>query len=90
MSIALITVGGVRNPQQANDALDAGAELVAMGIQLIIEPKWVEKHANNEESSVSYILSPTDYESLQIPEPAIRMWIEGALKQFVRFAKNES
>ncbi len=89
-NVALITVGGVRNPQQANDALDAGAELVAMGIQLIIEPKWVEKHANNEESSVSYVLSPTDYEALQIPEPAIRMWIEGALKQFVRFAKNES
>jgi len=88
-NVALITVGGVRNAQQVTEALDAGADLVAMGVQLIIEPKWVEKHANGEESAVRYMLSPTDYEELQIPEPAVRMWIEGALKQFVRFAKDE-
>lgn len=87
--VALITVGGVRNAQQATEALAAGADLVAMGIQLIIEPKWVEKHAAGEESAVRYVISPTDYEMLQIPEPAVRMWLEGALKDFVRFARDE-
>ncbi|MSD83902.1 NADH-dependent flavin oxidoreductase [Lactobacillus curvatus] len=87
--VALITVGGVRNAQQVTEALEAGADLVAMGIQLIIEPKWVEKHAAGEESAVRYVLSPTDYETLRIPEPAVRMWLEGALKEFVRFAKDE-
>ncbi|GJM48290.1 oxidoreductase [Weissella soli] len=88
-NIALITVGGVRNATQAEVALAAGADIVAMGIQLMIEPKWVEKHARHEESAVRYIVSPADYDDLKIPEPTVKMWIEGALSHFVRFAKDE-
>ena len=87
--VALITVGGVRNAAQAEKAMDAGADIVAMGIQLMVDPKWVEKHERHEESAVRYILSPADYDDLNIPEPAVRMWLEGGLKDFVRFAKDE-
>ncbi|WP_246163868.1 hypothetical protein [Weissella coleopterorum] len=55
----------------------------------MIEPKWVEKHERHEESGIRYVLSRADYYDLKIPEPAVRMWLEGKLNHRFTFATDE-
>ena len=44
----LIGVGSVYQIEQAKQALHLGADLVAKGRGLLIEPHWVEKAKNGE------------------------------------------
>lgn len=63
----LIEVGSIATPAQAEDALDRGATLAALGRELIREPNWVEKVAAGHEEDIRYTISLDDMEMLGIP-----------------------
>lgn len=63
----LIEVGNIQTPHDADEVLDDGATLVAMGRELIREPNWVEKVAANDEQNIRYVLSLVDMDLLGIP-----------------------
>ncbi|MBB1124192.1 NADH-dependent flavin oxidoreductase [Limosilactobacillus albertensis] len=63
----LIEVGNILSPQDANEALQDGASLVAMGRELIREPNWIEKVKIHDEKSIRYTLSPADMNLLGLP-----------------------
>lgn len=65
--IPLIGVGSVELPSQAEEVLQNGASLVAIGRELLREPKWVQKVLANDENSIRTTLCPTDMEELNIP-----------------------
>lgn len=63
----LVEVGSIATPEQAEDALDRGATIAALGRELIREPNWVEKVAAGDEASIRYHISPVDMDLLGIP-----------------------
>lgn len=65
----LIGVGGVRTPQQAEEVMMQGIDLVALGHQLIIEPNWVEKVISGNEETIRYDLHAADLDELGIKPP---------------------
>ncbi|MBT2732041.1 NADH-dependent flavin oxidoreductase [Carnobacterium sp. ISL-102] len=65
--VPLIGVGSVENPKNADDVLANGADLVAVGRELIREPQWVQKVASNDEESIRREISPSDLDELAIP-----------------------
>lgn len=65
--IPLIEVGSISTPAQAEDALERGATLAAMGRELVREPNWIEKVAAGDEKSIRYTIAPTDMDNLGIP-----------------------
>ncbi|WP_081341216.1 oxidoreductase [Streptococcus gallolyticus] len=48
----IITVGSIKTPQDAEDAMTLGADFIALGRELINEPKWVQKIESNDETSI--------------------------------------
>lgn len=69
--VPVIGVGGVHTPDEAVEVLQTGAELVALGRELIMEPDWVSKVAEGRESEIRTTLSKQDQERLVIPD---RLW----------------
>ncbi len=69
----VITVGGVKTPQEAEAVITKGIDLVALGRQLIIEPHWVEKVISGEEDSIRYTLHKADLETLGIEPPFAKL-----------------
>lgn len=63
----LIQVGNVQTPADAEEAINDGAALVAMGRELLREPNWVEKVAAGDEKSIRYELSPIDMDLVGLP-----------------------
>lgn len=64
--LPLISVGSVETPQEAENVMDEGIELVAIGREYIREPRWIEKVMDNDEGAIRYTLSPSDLEDLNI------------------------
>lgn len=56
--VPLISVGQVIKGEDADDALKVGADLIAVGLELLIEPKWVEKVSAGEEEKMN---TPTNF-----------------------------
>lgn len=69
----LIGVGNIRTPEQAEDAINQNIDLIAMGHQLIIEPKWVEKVISGHEENIRYELHAADLEDLGIKSPLLKL-----------------
>ena len=63
----LVEVGSIESPDQAQDALDRGATIAALGRELIREPQWIEKVKAGEEASIRYTISPVEMDLLGIP-----------------------
>jgi 2,4-dienoyl-CoA reductase-like NADH-dependent reductase (Old Yellow Enzyme family) len=61
-----IGVGSVYKKHDAEDLLNYGVDLVAIGRQLLIDPETVEKWQNNE---IPYSVFDPSNETLEIPEP---------------------
>lgn len=80
----LIGVGSVENPQDAEAVLSDGAQFVAIGRELIREPKWVQKVAQNDLSSIRTQLSPLDLEELAIPS-VMQHYLTTAFKPVMNF-----
>lgn len=63
----LVEVGSITTPQEAQDAIDKGATLVALGRALIRDPQWVQKAASGHEDAIRHTLPPEDMDELGIP-----------------------
>lgn len=80
----LIGVGSVETPQDAEDVLALGTDLVAMGREMIREPQWVEKVLDHDEVSLRYQLSPSEMDELRIPR-AMQAYLKGAFYSVMHF-----
>jgi len=69
--IPLMGVGSIKHPDDALEALEKEIPLVAVGRELIVEPKWVQKVKNDEVETIRQSMSYNDQEKLAI-SPA--MW----------------
>lgn len=69
--VPVIGVGGFYTPEQVSKALDTGVDFIALGRELIMEPKWIEKVVEGKEESIRTTLSKNDKVELAIPES---MW----------------
>ncbi len=67
--VPFIGVGSILTPEDAIKALDSGAEFIALGRELIMEPDWVNKIQMEKSSEIRTTLSKRDREVLNIPEP---------------------
>lgn len=65
--VPIIGVGSVETPQHAEEVLNKGASLVAIGRELLREPNWIEKVQTNDESSIRTTISASDMDELAIP-----------------------
>ncbi|GEQ48798.1 NADH-dependent flavin oxidoreductase [Tetragenococcus koreensis] len=63
----LIGIGSVETPEDANEVLDNGGDLVAVGRELLREPQWVQKIQSGDEASIRNTMSLSDMEELSIP-----------------------
>ena len=72
----LIIAGLLKKPEQVEALLDVGGEgtFAALGRELIIEPNWVAKVKNNDETAIRYALSPSDFELLAVPK-TLENWL---------------
>ncbi|NGZ77324.1 NADH-dependent flavin oxidoreductase [Saccharibacillus alkalitolerans] len=68
-SVPVIGVGSVHTPEQAVEAIELGAAMVALGRELIVEPDWVEKVEAGQEADIARTISKDDQERLVIPAP---------------------
>lgn len=80
----LIGVGSVETPADADAVLAMGADLVAMGREMIREPQWMEKVLDGDEASIRYQLSPSEMTELKIPV-AMQYYLKGAFYSVMHF-----
>ncbi|WP_314590148.1 NADH-dependent flavin oxidoreductase [Paenibacillus terrigena] len=85
----IIGIGSVERPEDAEAVIHAGAALVAIGRQLIREPKWVQKIEKGDLDSIRYRLSPSELDELQIPL-AMQSYLEGAFRKLMHFTTDEA
>ncbi|MDC7124349.1 MAG: FAD-dependent oxidoreductase [Spirochaetales bacterium] len=65
-AVPIIGVGGIMQPEQANEALNSGFSLVAVGRELIVEPQWVQKVTAGEK--IATYVRHDECPRLAIPE----------------------
>ena len=71
---AVIASGGIKSLDDADDALAAGATVLAIGRAALIDPEWITKLSRNETDSICCQLPATSEEiesSLTIPAPMV-------------------
>ena len=74
-----IAVGSIYTPEDAKEAMETGADLLALGRELLIEPHWVEKVAAGEPVITEMDMTRDN----NIPEPLMNMmksnigWVPG-------------
>lgn len=67
--IPVVGVGSLHTPDEVLDALETGVPFIALGRELLMEPKWVEKVLAGEEDQIRNTLSRNAQEELVIPDP---------------------
>lgn len=65
--VPMINVGNIQTGDDADKALEY-SDMVALGRQLIIDPKWVEKHQDGQEKDLYTSISPDQQSELGIPK----------------------
>ncbi len=69
--IPLIGVGKIQTPDDALNTLELGLPLVAIGRGLLVEPDWIRKIKDGNETSIRTEIKPKDYKDLCFPDA---MW----------------
>ena len=69
--IAVIAAGGLRTPQQAEQALALGLSVAAVGQGLVMNPDWVELAQSGRADEIETALDPAQISALAIPE---KLW----------------
>ena len=69
--VPLISVGSIETPAEAEKVIASGIEFVAIGREILREPRWVQKVMNDDEQGIRYTISEEDLDDLGIT-PA--MW----------------
>lgn len=87
--IPLIGVGSVELPHDAEDVLNSGADLVAIGRELLREPKWVEKVMADDETSIRTSISPLDMNELKIPS-VMQTYLNTAFNSVMHFTTDKT
>jgi len=64
----LIGVGSVWSADDALAVLNAGAEMVALGRSLVVEPDWAQKVQDGQEASLRTEMTPDEQEKLVVPD----------------------
>lgn len=67
--VPFIGVGSIHTPEEAIKALESGAEFIALGKEIIMEPQWFSKIESGKVEELRTSLSKNDRETLEIPEP---------------------
>ncbi|OJG99106.1 hypothetical protein RV18_GL002260 [Enterococcus termitis] len=80
----LIGIGSVEVPEDANHVLHDGADFVAIGRELIREPKWVQKVESDDIASIRTSLSPLDMDELAIPA-VMQVYLMESFKSVMHF-----
>ncbi|WP_288434383.1 NADH-dependent flavin oxidoreductase [uncultured Deinococcus sp.] len=62
-------VGSVHTPEQATQVLDMGAEFVALGRELLMDPDWVAKVREGREAELETVLDVEGQDRLVIATP---------------------
>ncbi|WP_230350837.1 flavocytochrome c [Lelliottia sp. WAP21] len=75
--IPVMGVGGVVNASDANNALDHGYDLIAVGRATIAYPDWTDRIRNGE--TLELFMDSTQREALHIPEPLWRFSLVEAM-----------
>ncbi|MBT2268986.1 oxidoreductase [Rhodococcus erythropolis] len=68
---AVVASGGIHSTEHGQEALDLGADLLAVGRAALTDPEWLGKVRNGEESSITRLLPATAEnvsERLTIPD----------------------
>lgn len=87
-AVPLITVGSIELPKDAEEAMEGGADLVAMGRELIREPKWIEKVMDGDEESIRTTLSPSEMTELSIP-PVTQDYLQKSFYDVMHFTTDK-
>jgi 2,4-dienoyl-CoA reductase-like NADH-dependent reductase (Old Yellow Enzyme family) len=66
--VPVIGVGSLYTPEDVKKAFDTGVPLLALGRELIIEPKWVQKVEAGETGTIVTSLTKDDQERLKVPD----------------------
>lgn len=69
--VPLIAVGGIHQPDQAEAAIDDGADIVALGREAIIDPDWTQKVKEDRLDQIQVKLDPNRQDELVVPD---RLW----------------
>lgn len=67
--VPLIGVGSIYTVDDARKAFNTGVPLLALGRELIIDPDWVQKVAENKENEIVTKIDKTKQKELVIPDP---------------------
>ncbi|WP_099364289.1 NADH-dependent flavin oxidoreductase [Fredinandcohnia onubensis] len=67
--IPLIGVGSIYTADDARKAFKTGVPLLALGRELIIDPDWVQKVAEDKENEIVTKIDKTKQKELVIPDP---------------------
>ena len=67
--VPVVGVGSLHTPDEVVEALETGVPLIALGRELLMEPKWIEKIQAGQENQIRTTLSKKDQKELVIPDP---------------------
>lgn len=67
--VPVIGVGSIYTADDAMKALETGADLLAIGRGLIMEPDWVEKVESGREQEIETKLDPNNQDKYTVPDP---------------------
>nr|WP_304220523.1 NADH-dependent flavin oxidoreductase [Fredinandcohnia onubensis] len=67
--VPLIGVGSIYTADDARKAFNTGVPLLALGRELIIDPDWVQKVAEDKENEIVTKIDKTKQKELVIPDP---------------------
>lgn len=86
--IPLIGVGSIKTPAEAEQAINSGLPIVAMGREFIREPKWVQKVESNDEKSIRYVISESELSELKIP-PVMQVYLNESFREVMDFTSDD-
>ena len=67
--VPFIGVGSIHTPEEAIKVLESGAQFIALGREIIMEPDWVIKIQKGKIPEIRTTLSKKDGKALAVPEP---------------------
>ncbi|WP_028552695.1 NADH-dependent flavin oxidoreductase [Paenibacillus sp. UNC451MF] len=67
--VPVIGVGAIHSPEEALKAFETGIPLIALGRELIMDPDWVKKVEEGNESEINVTVEKDAQERLMIPDP---------------------
>ncbi|MFF2755756.1 NADH-dependent flavin oxidoreductase [Psychrobacillus sp. NPDC058041] len=67
--VPTVGVGSLHTPDEVVEALETGVPLIALGREMLMEPKWIEKVEAGREDQIRTTLSKKDQQKLVIPDP---------------------